>query len=160
MAMPIEAAMSRCGSFVSDWLMTQKTTSPTRRYWSPWPFGMILQPGGKMLLTRTRLKWAIPASLSAISNELSFSRWRPTPFVRKIFFETNIGPRVSRCRAQFITDAAQDDQGKPSRLSSLGAVRYGPAMQTTPPPAPGEPSQARLEATLVWGADLPAARGP
>src|SRR5437879_10582533 len=89
MAMPIEAAHSRCGSLVSAWLMTQKTTSPARRYFSPSFFEMILQPGGKMLLTRTMLKWAIPASRSAISNELSFSRCRPTPLVRKIFFDTN-----------------------------------------------------------------------
>src|SRR3989442_2793174 len=88
--MPMEEAHRRCGSLVSAWLMTQKTTSPARRYFSPSFLEMILQPGGKMLLTRTMLKCAIPASRSAISKELSFSRCRPTPLVRKIFFDTNI----------------------------------------------------------------------
>src|SRR5215471_4296085 len=88
--MPTEEAISRCGSLVSDWLITTKTTSPARRYRRPCVFGMILHPGGKMLLTRTRLKCAIPASRSAISKELSFSLWRPTPLVRKIFLDTNI----------------------------------------------------------------------
>src|SRR5881296_317451 len=94
MAMPMEEAHRRCGSLVSAWLITQKTTSPARRYLSPSFLEMILQPGGKMLLTRTMLKCAIPASRSAISNELSFSRCRPTPLVRKIFFDTNIATLV------------------------------------------------------------------
>src|SRR5881296_981675 len=107
MAMPMEEAHRRCGSLVSAWLITQKTTSPARRYLSPSFLEMILQPGGKMLLTRTMLKWAMPASLSAISNELSFSRCRPTPLVRKIFFDTNIAtlskglPRVSQGRVVY-----------------------------------------------------------
>src|SRR6266850_5400186 len=88
--MPMEEAHRRCGSLVSAWLMTQKTTSPARRYLTPSFLVMILQPGGKMLLTRTMLKCAIPASRSAISNEFSFSRCRPTPLVRNIFFDTNI----------------------------------------------------------------------
>ncbi len=36
-----------------------------------------------MLDTLTRLYWDILACLSASSNEASFSRWRPTPFVKK-----------------------------------------------------------------------------
>src|SRR5262245_18709283 len=98
MAMPMEEAHRRCGSLVSAWLMTQKTTSPALRYLIPSFLEMILQPGGKMLLTRTMLKWAIPASRNAISNELSFSLWRPTPFVRNIFFDTNISDPLASGR--------------------------------------------------------------
>ena len=44
-----------------------------------------------MLETLTRLNSAMPAFLKASSKLESFSRWRPTPFVRKSFFGTHIG---------------------------------------------------------------------
>ena len=45
--------------------------------------------GGKMLDTRTRLHAAMPADRNASSNEVSFSRCLPTPFVKNISFGTN-----------------------------------------------------------------------
>src|SRR5262245_35446123 len=129
MAMPMEAAIRRCGSLVSDWLMTQKTTSPARRNFSPWDFGMILQPGGKMLDTRTRLKLAMPASRSAISKELSFSLWRPTPLVRKSFLDTNIesepplswiGGEAPRARAFIQKEDGDDNGSEPVRPMAEG----------------------------------------
>ena len=50
--------------------------------------------GGKMLDTRTRLQAAMPAERSASSNEVSFSRCFPTPFVKNISFGTK--PTTSR----------------------------------------------------------------
>src|SRR3989304_2772082 len=50
----------------------------------------ILQGGGKIELTRTRLYFSIPASRSAISKLVSFSLWRPTPCVRKPFVGTRL----------------------------------------------------------------------
>src|SRR5215831_14137448 len=90
MAMPVDAAMRRCGSLVLFSERTQNTTSPARRYFNPSFLGMILQPGGKMLETRTMLKFAMPASRRASSKLVSFSLERPTPLVRNIFLETNI----------------------------------------------------------------------
>src|SRR5207248_6864787 len=49
---------------------------------------IILQCGGKIDETRTRLNCAMPALRSAISKLESFSRCLPTPLVRKIFFGT------------------------------------------------------------------------
>src|SRR5213592_4273870 len=119
--MPIDAAHSRCGSLVSAWLMTQKTTSPARRYLSPSFLEMILQPGGKMLLTRTMLKCAIPASRSAISNELSFSRCRPTPLVRKIFFDTNIATlALSFVEVRVVGDVYSTKASRPGRAIGRG----------------------------------------
>jgi len=42
-----------------------------------------------MLETRTRLQAAIPADRRASSNEVSFSRCFPTPYVKNISFGTN-----------------------------------------------------------------------
>ena len=42
-----------------------------------------------MLDTRTRLQAAMPAERSASSNEVSFSRCLPTPFVKNISLGTN-----------------------------------------------------------------------
>src|SRR4029078_9311734 len=50
--------------------------------------------GGKMLDTRTRLQAAMPAERSASSNDVSFSRCLPTPFVKNISLGTN--PTTSR----------------------------------------------------------------
>ena len=47
-----------------------------------------------MLDTRTRLQAAMPAERSASSNEVSFSRCLPTPFVKNISLGTN--PTTSR----------------------------------------------------------------
>jgi hypothetical protein len=55
----------------------------------PWVRERIRHPGGKMLDTRTRLHAAMPAERSASSNEVSFSRCFPTPFVKNISFGTN-----------------------------------------------------------------------
>src|ERR1700688_974044 len=90
MATPTEAAISRCGSLVALSLITAKTICPGVRYFSPSCWLSNLQFGGKIDLTRTRLNSAIPADRSASSKEVSFSRCRPTPFVRNVPF--GIGP--------------------------------------------------------------------
>ena len=51
-----------------------------------------------MLDTRTRLQAAMPAERSASSNEVSFSRCLPTPFVKNISLGTN--PTTSRSFAR------------------------------------------------------------
>src|SRR6266576_3675389 len=86
--------MSRCGSRVAASDMTTKVTCPGSRRFMPAPRDRIRQFGGKMLDTRTRLQAAMPADLSASSNEVSFSRCLPTPLVKNISFGTN--PSTSR----------------------------------------------------------------
>jgi len=74
---------------------------------------MILQPGGKDAADADEVEVSDPASRNAISNELSFSRCRPTPLVRKIFFDTNIktlrGP-VSRGKGLVVGGGARSLQ--------------------------------------------------
>src|SRR6267143_7200093 len=53
------------------------------------------QCGGKIELTRTRLKFARCASRSAISKLVSFSLCRPTPFVKKAFVGMNIRESIN-----------------------------------------------------------------
>src|SRR6267378_3608878 len=53
------------------------------------------QCGGKIELTRTRLKFARCASRKAISKLVSFSLCRPTPFVRKAFVGMNIRESIN-----------------------------------------------------------------
>src|SRR5215475_10091111 len=60
----------------------------------PWPRDRIRHLGGKMLDTRTRLQAAMPAERRASSNDVSFSRCFPTPFVKNISLGTN--PITSR----------------------------------------------------------------
>jgi hypothetical protein len=55
-ASPTEADTSRLRSFVSDRAMTQNVISPGLRSFSPRFRGMILQFGGKMEDTLTRLQ--------------------------------------------------------------------------------------------------------
>src|SRR5581483_1401150 len=89
MATPTVAAISRCGSRVAASDITTKVTCPGSSRFMPAPRERILQFGGKMLETRTRLQAAIPAERSASSNEVSFSRCLPTPLVKNISFGTN-----------------------------------------------------------------------
>jgi hypothetical protein len=72
-ANPIDAEIKRFRSFVSDLAMTQKVISPGLSNCSPRFRGMILQSGGKMDDTLTKLQYAIPALRSASSNEVNFS---------------------------------------------------------------------------------------
>ena len=83
MATPTVAAMRRCGSCVAASDMTTKVTCPGFNRSIPSSRGRMRQPGGKMLDTRTTLQAAMPAERNAISNEVSFSRWVPTPLVKK-----------------------------------------------------------------------------
>jgi len=84
-ASPIDAARSLLGSFVSALAMTTNVIWPGLRSFSPSFLGMILQWGGKIEETLTRLQCCIPASLRAISKEASRSLCFPTPLVKKIF---------------------------------------------------------------------------
>src|SRR6266511_2208614 len=81
MATPIDAATSRLGSLVDDSAITAKTTCPGFMSERPSSRSTSSQWGGKIELTRTRLKLARWASRSAISKLVSFSLCRPTPLV-------------------------------------------------------------------------------
>jgi hypothetical protein len=52
---------------------------------------VILQRGGNMLDTCTKLHFCIPASRNARSKECNSSLCVPTPFVTKIFLGTRLG---------------------------------------------------------------------
>ena len=72
-ARPIEAAMSRFGSFVSWRAITQWTICPGLMSFSPSLRLISLQRGGKIELTVTRFAFSIPASRSESSNDESRS---------------------------------------------------------------------------------------
>src|SRR3989475_2842102 len=91
----MEAATSRLGSLVEDSAMTANTTCPGCMSERPSSRSTSSQWGGKIELTRTRLKLARWASRSAISKLVSFSRCRPTPFVRKALVGTNIRESIN-----------------------------------------------------------------
>ena len=93
-ATPTVAAISRCGSRVAASDMTTKVTCPGSSRFMPCGTREDRHLGGKMLDTRTRLHAAMPADRSASSNEVSFSRCFPTPFVKNISLGTN--PTTSR----------------------------------------------------------------
>src|SRR5271157_1059197 len=98
MAMPMEEAMRRPGSFVAISASTTKVTSPASNAASPSSGLAILHPGGKMEETRTIFKCAMPAFLSAISKLLSFSLLIPTPRVRNNLRGTNLTSFLSSLR--------------------------------------------------------------
>src|ERR1044072_6675495 len=60
--------------------------------------------GGKMELTRTRLKFARCASRSAISKLVSFSLCRPTPLVKKALVGMNIRASITLELPPFVPD--------------------------------------------------------
>src|SRR5881296_3475250 len=93
----MEAATSRLGSLVEDSAMTANTTWPGCMSESPSSRSTSSQWGGKIELTRTRLKLARWASRSAISKLVSFSLCRPTPFVRKALVGMNILASINAC---------------------------------------------------------------
>src|ERR1700686_3094070 len=82
--------------------MTTKVTWPGSRRFMPWDRERMRHLGGKMLDTRTRLHAAMPAERRASSNEVSFSRCLPTPFVKNISLGTN--PTTSRSLSPCRTD--------------------------------------------------------
>src|SRR5467141_3018501 len=90
MATPIDAATRRLGSLVADSAMTANTTCPGFMSERPSSRSTSSQWGGKIELTRTRLKLARWASRSAISKLVRFSLCRPTPLVRKALVGMNI----------------------------------------------------------------------
>src|SRR6266705_1624639 len=80
------------------------------------------QWGGKIELTRTRLKLARWASRSAISKLVSFSLCRPTPFVRKALVGMNILASINLELPPFVPDrGTQVDR----RLHNLRQHRSG-----------------------------------
>src|SRR4030065_1066662 len=83
--------MSLRGSSLWHRLMTKKTISPGVKDFRPPSLLMIRHLGGKMLDTRTRLYFSIPASRRASSNNGSCSLCRPTPLVKNTFDGTNMG---------------------------------------------------------------------
>src|SRR6266481_9928211 len=95
MATPIDAATRRLGSLVADSAMTANTTCPGFMSERPSSRSTSSQWGGKIELTRTRLKLARWASRSAISKLVSFSLCRPTPFVRKALVGMNIRASIN-----------------------------------------------------------------
>ena len=80
---------------VADSAITANTTCPGSISESPSSRSTNSQCGGKIELTRTRLKFARWASRSAISKLVSFSLCRPTPFVRKALVGTNIRESIN-----------------------------------------------------------------
>jgi hypothetical protein len=75
--------MSRLNSLLLDFDNTQKVIWPGISVAKPCLRDIILQLGGKMLETCTRLHYYIPALLKASSKDRNSSLCRPTPFVKK-----------------------------------------------------------------------------
>src|ERR1700704_250165 len=96
-ASPIDAATSRLGSFGAGSATTVNSTCPGRNMLSPSSRSTSSQWGGKIELTRTRLKFARWASRNAISKLVSFSLCRPTPLVRKALVGMNILASINAC---------------------------------------------------------------
>src|SRR6266478_6362842 len=96
-ASPIDAATRRLGSFVEDSATTVNNTCPGCSMLSPSSRSTNSQWGGKIELTRTRLKLARWASRNAISKLVSFSLCRPTPLVRKALVGMNILASINAC---------------------------------------------------------------
>jgi hypothetical protein len=88
MAQPTDAARSLLGSLVQERLITQYVIAPGINSLSPWVLEIILQRGGNILDTCTKLHFSIPASLKARSKECNSSLCVPTPFVKKILLGT------------------------------------------------------------------------
>src|SRR5690348_9240438 len=86
----MDAATRRLGSLVDDSATTVKRTCPGFRLARPSSRSTSSQLGGKIELTRTRLKLARWASRSAISKLVSFSLCRPTPLVRNALVGMNM----------------------------------------------------------------------
>jgi hypothetical protein len=78
----------RDGSLVEVSARTQKVISPAWSFNSPLLRGIIAQPGGKILETRTRLPFSIPASRRESSKLCKRFLWRPAPLVKKQYFGT------------------------------------------------------------------------
>src|SRR5580765_2454341 len=103
-ARPIDAATRRLGSLVADSATTVNSTWPGFSMLSPSSRSTSSQRGGKIELTRTRLKLARCASRSAISKLVSFSLCRPTPFVRKALVGMNIRESINSRLPPFVPD--------------------------------------------------------
>src|SRR5467141_657324 len=104
MATPIDAATRRLGSLVADSAMTANTTCPGFMSERPSSRSTNSQWGGKIELTRTRLKLARWASRNAISKLVSFSLCRPTPLVRKALVGMNIRASINSGLPPFVPD--------------------------------------------------------
>jgi len=83
-AHPIDADINLFGSLLQHLLNTQKVIEPGNNFLRPFDLEIILQPGGKILDTVTKLHFSIPASLNALSNDCNSSLCDPTPFVKNI----------------------------------------------------------------------------
>src|ERR1051325_1465736 len=96
MATPIDAATRGLGSLGGDFGENAEKDLPGLISDRPSSRSTSSQCGGKIELTRTRLKFARWASRSAISKLVSFSLCRPTPLVRKALVGTNIRESINR----------------------------------------------------------------
>src|SRR5262249_42783284 len=134
MATPTVAAMRRCGSRVAASDMTTKVTCPGSRRFMPCVRDRMRHLGGKMLETRTRLQAAMPADRSASSNDVSFSRCLPTPFVKNISFGTN--PTTS---GSIDCEIGQGEEHSMVNKRSYGFKGFG-----IEPSEPGEPREPCL----------------
>src|SRR5512136_2489692 len=103
MAQPMEAAIRRRGSLVLHLARTQKVIPPGVNSFSPWVRDMILQRGGKMLDTWTRLHFSIPASRRDNSKERSSSLCTPTPLVKKSLRGTKDSNSFLLCGERFFS---------------------------------------------------------
>src|ERR1041384_6975006 len=100
----MDAATRRLGSLVDDSAITANTTCPGFIMDSPSSRSTSSHWGGKMELTRTRLKLARCASRSAISKLVSFSLCRPTPLVKKALVGMNIRAVINLELPPFVPD--------------------------------------------------------
>src|ERR1017187_2544497 len=110
----MEAAMSRCGSLVEMRAITAKVICPGCSNCSPCLREMILQRGGRMRDTVTRLPFPIPASRSASSKLRNSCLCVPTPLVKKIFDGT-------KCMWFFLASAAKRNKF----LAAMQEIHHG-----------------------------------
>src|SRR5499426_394452 len=88
--------------------MTANTTCPGFSMLIPSSRSTSSQWGGKIELTRTRLKLARCASRSAISKLVSFSLCRPTPLVKKALVGMNIRESINSELPPLVPDSGTE----------------------------------------------------
>src|SRR2546429_5412591 len=95
MATPTDAATRRLGSLVDDSAITAKTTWPGFMTERPSSRSTSSQCGGKIELTRNKVKVAKWAARNAIPKLRGFFFFRTTPFVKEAFVGTNTRESVN-----------------------------------------------------------------
>src|SRR5687767_4953468 len=104
----MDAATRRLGSLVADSAITANTTCPGLSMLIPSSRSTSSQCGGKIELTRTRLKLARCASRNAISKLVSFSLCRPTPLVKKALVGMNIRESINSRLPPLVPDCGTE----------------------------------------------------